>query len=208
MTPLFIAGATITALALVGLLAGERGARRGLIWIAKPAASLGFIVAAVGAGALASSYGRIALGGLVLCLLGDVLLIPVTRVAFLGGLASFLAGHLAFALAFLQRGVALPVVLGALAAIALPAFLIWRWLSPHVGAPMRAPVVAYIVVIATMVACAVGTLRALPIVGAVAFFVSDLAVARDRFVAPGFTNRAWGLPLYYAAVTLLALSTA
>ena len=85
---------------------------------------------------------------------------------------------------------------------------VWRWLAPHVEAAMRAPVVAYIGVIAIMVACAVGTLRALPIAGAVAFFVSDLAVARDRFIAPGFDNRAWGLPLYYAAVTLLALSTA
>ena len=41
---------------------------------------------------------------------------------------------------------------------------------------------------------------------AVAFFCSDLSVARDRFVAPGFANRAWGLPLYYAAQLAFAWS--
>jgi uncharacterized membrane protein YhhN len=41
-------------------------------------------------------------------------------------------------------------------------------------------------------------------VGALLFYVSDLAVARNRFVAPGFANRAWGLPAYYAGQMLLA----
>jgi len=33
----------------------------------------------------------------------------------------------------------------------------------------------------------------------VAFLASDLAVARDRFVAAGASNRIVGLPLYYLA---------
>jgi hypothetical protein len=40
-----------------------------------------------------------------------------------------------------------------------------------------------------------------------AFYLSDLAVARDRFVARAFVNRLWGLPLYYAAQILFAVST-
>jgi uncharacterized membrane protein YhhN len=35
-----------------------------------------------------------------------------------------------------------------------------------------------------------------------------LSVARDRFVVPGFVNRAWGLPLYYAAQLVLAATVA
>jgi hypothetical protein len=31
-------------------------------------------------------------------------------------------------------------------------------------------------------------------------------VARDRFVAPGFVNRAWGLPLYFGAQLLFAFA--
>ncbi len=44
--------------------------------------------------------------------------------------------------------------------------------------------------------------------GAVSFYVSDLSVARDRFLAPGFSNRIWGLPLYYGGQPLLAWSVA
>ena len=40
--------------------------------------------------------------------------------------------------------------------------------------------------------------------GALGFFVSDLAVARERFVAKSFSNKLWGLPLYYAAQLVLA----
>jgi len=44
--------------------------------------------------------------------------------------------------------------------------------------------------------------------GALAFTASDVSVARDRFVRQEFFNRAWGLPLYYCAQLLLALSPA
>ncbi|MDR9452217.1 MAG: lysoplasmalogenase family protein, partial [Acidimicrobiia bacterium] len=77
---------------------------------------------------------------------------------------------------------------------------------------MVGPVVAYVVIISAMVATAVGATSAgapgLVVVGAIAFFISDLAVARDRFVAPGFGNRVWGLPLYYLGQILLAGSIA
>ena len=43
-------------------------------------------------------------------------------------------------------------------------------------------------------------------VGALAFYFSDISVARDRFVGAGFGNRLWGLPLYYFAQILFALA--
>ena len=42
--------------------------------------------------------------------------------------------------------------------------------------------------------------------GAVLFYLSDIMVARDRFVAPGFANRLVGLPLYFGGQLLLAWS--
>jgi hypothetical protein len=42
----------------------------------------------------------------------------------------------------------------------------------------------------------------------VLFWLSDLCVARERFVTQGFVNRAIGLPLYYGAVLVLALASA
>ena len=71
-------------------------------------------------------------------------------------------------------------------------------------------VVAYMAVISLMVALAAGTLGtrggALIVAGAVLFYASDIFVARERFVKPGFDNTVLGLPLYYGGVTLLALS--
>ena len=46
------------------------------------------------------------------------------------------------------------------------------------------PVVAYMVVISTMVVLATATGVVLAGVGAVLFFVSDYLIARDRFVRP------------------------
>jgi uncharacterized membrane protein YhhN len=64
---------------------------------------------------------------------------------------------------------------------------------------MRVPVVAYALTISAMVVLAVGTQREHPtpalLTGAVLFFLSDLTVARDRFVHPGCPNRLIGLPL-------------
>jgi uncharacterized membrane protein YhhN len=75
---------------------------------------------------------------------------------------------------------------------------------------MRAPVYAYVAVIGVMVASAVGAFGAgggaVLLGGALGFFASDLAVARERFVAPSPTNQLWGLPLYYASQLLLACS--
>ena len=102
------------------------------------------------------------------------------------------------------------LVAAAITAVAgtVAATFVLRWLWPHVERPMRVPVVAYVLVITTMVALAAGAASehqswAL-LVGAVAFYLSDLSVARDRFVAPGFANRVWGLPLYFFAQLLLA----
>ena len=77
---------------------------------------------------------------------------------------------------------------------------------------MRVPVRAYVSAISLMVAAAAGTYTASPapalLAGAIGFALSDLSVARDRFVEPGFVNRVWGLPLYYVAQLLLASSVA
>ena len=46
------------------------------------------------------------------------------------------------------------------------------------------------------------------VVGALAFFVSDLSVAMQRLVETDFPTFAWGLPLYYAGQTCIALGAA
>jgi len=87
-----------------------------------------------------------------------------------------------------------------------------RWLWPHLGS-FRTPVSLYSAIIAVMVATSFlaappqGAAPSLMVIaGAVGFAVSDVSVARDKFVAQDFINRAWGLPLYYGAQLLLAAS--
>lgn len=200
----------LTALGLPALLIGERSGTL-VRAVAKPVASTGFVGLAVGLGAPDTVYGRWILAGLVLGWIGDVALLGRSRPSFLTGLGAFLAGHLAYVVAFAVLGV-LPV---AVMAATPPAFglgtLVHRWLRPHIPPSMTAPVVAYVVVISAMVVCALGVIWGgaatwLIPVGAAAFYLSDLSVARDRFVAPGFVNRLWGLPAYYLAQVLLAWS--
>lgn len=202
----------LTMTALAGLLVGE--ARDDGRWVSiwKPLASCGFLGMAVAAGAVETRYGRVLLVALVLSWIGDVLLISREPGGFLAGLASFLLAHLAYAAAFVVRGPAWLWVAGALVLLAVPYFLVDRWLSPHVKPSLRGLVWTYMAAISLMLALACGLLGAghTPVIcaGALAFYLSDFAVARDRFVHEGFVNRLWGLPLYYAAQLLLAWSAA
>jgi uncharacterized membrane protein YhhN len=198
----------LTLVALVGLLVAEfRGSVVGR-WIAKPIASTGFVLAAWAGGALETQYGRWVFGALVLGWIGDVLLIPKNSMSFLAGLGAFLVGHLAFALAFAIRGID-PFLMGAAMLVLLgPAFGALRWLGPHVPEEMAVAVRAYVAVITLMVGAAAGGLMkpggAFVLAGALMFFFSDLAVARERFIENTPVNKLWGLPLYYGAQLLLA----
>lgn len=202
---------TLSWAAVLALLIAEyRGSRAG-VWIAKPLASTGFLATALAAGALASDYGNWLLIGLALCWVGDVLLIPhSSKASFRAGVLVFLLGHLAYAVAFAERGLSAPAAGIATVVLGVPALWVLRWLRPHVGADLSVPIYAYVAVITAMLVFAVSTVvaqgTASILVGASMFYLSDLAVARQRFVAQSFTNKAWGLPLYFGGQLVLALS--
>jgi len=139
-----------------------------------------------------------------------VLLIPKSKASFLAGLVAFLLGHVAYAIGFVVLGVDLGWVAWTAPWLVVSAALVLAWLNPRVEVPMQKPVLAYVIVISVMVALAVGasrhTGRWILTVFAVMFYVSDLTVARERFVQKDFLNRAVGLPLYFYAQLLLATS--
>ena len=203
----------LCAVAVAGLLWAEVRRSQAGLWLCKPVASLGFLWAGVAAGALDTTYGRLVLGGLALSLLGDMLLIPRERpAAFRTGLFAFLVGHVAYSAAFLTRpldplGLAAGVVL-----LAVVVGGVLHWLAPSLPKGMAWPVRVYMGVIGLMSALACGVSAAggpwAVAVGALAFTASDIAVARNRFVRHEFLNRAWGLPLYYAAQLLIASTPA
>ncbi len=195
----------ITLLALLVLLVGERG-NETLRNLAKPVASAGFLGVGFTAGALDTTYGSWIFLGLALGAVGDVLLLGASRTAFVGGLVAFLLGHVAYVVAFGILGSDARATLVAAGIVAVIGALVFVWLRPHLEHEMVAAVAAYILVISVMLSVAIGTGVPLVIVAAGAFYLSDLSVARDRFVAAGFVNRVWGLPLYYGAQLLLAWS--
>jgi uncharacterized membrane protein YhhN len=207
----------ITFVGLIAVLAAEHAGQQLPQWVAKPLASAGFVAfAAIAAVRVAddptlAGHARWILVGTVLSWAGDVLLIPKkTSRAFLLGLVAFLAAHVAYAGAFLALGVPDARAWWIALPLAVVAAVILRWLWPRLDRRFRIAVPAYMAVISTMLACAVA---ASPrpggwaiAAGAGLFYLSDLFVARNRFVAPGFVNRAVGLPLYYTGQWLLVVS--
>jgi uncharacterized membrane protein YhhN len=197
--------------AVAALLLAERQGRAHWAWALKPLAAAAFLWAALSWGALGSDYGRWVLIGLVLCAIGDVLLIPKGKSRwFLAGLGAFLLGHVAYAVAFATLPLAWSAALVAAALMGALAWLVLKWLLPFAPRPLRAPVLAYIGVISVMTVMATaavgGGAHGVLLLGAAGFAVSDLAVARNRFIAPGFVNRVWGLPLYFASQLLIAFT--
>lgn len=178
--------------------------------IAKLIASTAFVATAVRAGALVSLFGRLILLGLVFSWAGDAFLIGASRSAFLFGLVAFLLAHVSYTGAFVALGISERwALVGALPVVAV-AIAVSVWLSPHLAADINIPVRAYTVVISLMLVAAIGSrghgAPATILAGAILFFVSDLSVAALRLVETDYPTYVWGLPLYYAGQTLLAVS--
>jgi len=196
----------LTSVAVVMLLDAHRRENRSRQLAAKTIASSVFVVFGAVSWSAGSPIATWLLVGLFLGALGDFLL--QLDGCFDAGLAAFLTGHLAYIFAFSR---VLPIDrwspwVAGLATVFMIAAL--RWLWSHLGA-RRIPVTIYALVISAMVtaACSAAATHAVPVftaAGAVLFYVSDLGVARQRFVCPSLGNRVFSLPLYYAGQLLLA----
>lgn len=198
----------VCLLAVAALVVAERTGGAATRVVSKLAASTAFVLLALQFEPLQSAYGQWILAALVLGWLGDALLLGERAPLFLAGLAAFLLSHLCFALAFVAHGFVLPTFAMACAAAAGVGWGVLRWLWPHLPSGMKPAVTVYVVAILLMCACAAshsaGSGHWQVLAGATLFAASDVAVARDRFVAKGFVNKLWGLPTYYVAQLVLA----
>ncbi len=147
--------------------------------------------------------------GLLLGGLGDVLL--------MGGvspraLAPFLAGHLAYILAFTAQRQNVPVLI-ATGLVCVAAILVYqRRLLAGLRASGREglvrPVLIYMIAIGAMTATAWGTLNPLAAAGALLFLVSDGLFAWYHFVGPLRWGRPANIVLYHCGQGLIAASLA
>ncbi|MBS3921514.1 MAG: lysoplasmalogenase [Deltaproteobacteria bacterium] len=199
---------------LFGVLYYEKKKNRQPLLITKSILSLLFVITALFQPRPVPVYFHYLLIGLVFCLVGDVCLALPQKKAFMVGLVAFLLGHVLYIFSFstlvsvsywFSPGLFIIVVISA---------LIFLWLRPHLKA-MLIPVLLYIMVITFM---AIGALavfwkssfqvegRTLILVGALSFYVSDIFVARQRFIKEEYRNRFLGLPLYYIGQFMLVFS--
>lgn len=174
-------------------------------------ASLAFVGFAWDQGAADSTYGQVLLVGLVLSLAGDVLLAMTgDKKWFVMGIGAFLLAHVAYAVAFgllspvtAKLPLVSPVVVLVMAGIGL-------WLRRYLTGVFVVAVPAYLLAIGVMLVMAwlvpVSAVQFWVTTGATLFALSDVFVARNRFVKPAFENRLIGLPLYYVAQLMLAYS--
>lgn len=205
---ILLAAACLTG-ALVSVL-GEWRSSDPIRSAAKVAASTAFIAIAAINGGSASFYGRAILAALVFSWVGDVLLLSARNSFLTAGIAAFLLAHFAFAAAFMSLAADLTALAAALLIMSAFGAVMLRWLWRHLDNFYRLAVPVYVLAIVVMtslaaaVSAAVGSYAALA--AAIIFTVSDIAVARDRFVMRSIVNKAWGLPLYYAAQIVFAVS--
>jgi uncharacterized membrane protein YhhN len=207
---------TLALLLLAALLFyAKKESTRGLL-MTKPFLSALFVLAALVGPHGNPQYFRLVLAGLLFCAAGDVFLIFFSsKRLFTAGLVSFLVGHVLYSIAFFTA--ASPGSLALVVAVLCPVMSgsVFIWLRSRLGT-LLLPVAAYVSVITVMVIGAASLAgnellgpagRTLAFSGALLFYVSDIFVARHRFVKKEFLNRLAGLPLYYAGQFMIAYST-
>jgi uncharacterized membrane protein YhhN len=146
---------------------------------------------------------------IALCLVGDVFLM-LPQDLFVQGLGAFLLGHVAYIVGMHVDGVdAGRLVVGAVLVVAALAVLGTRILRGVRAGPepaLAGPVLAYMVVISTMVATAIGTGHPAAIVGSASFYASDALIAWNRFLHETPYARVSIMVTYHLAQVGLVLS--
>ena len=175
------------------------------------------------------------LAALIACGIGDVCLLSRDNpTLFKGGMAAFALGHIIYIFAISQLRLATDLI--TFVVLTIIGVLVLRWLKPNLPSDMRIPVFAYITIIILMVWLAVssaswtlmevfdvmalsGSANAKQMshyliaptvlaLAAILFAVSDMFVARDRFVSPSPKNALIITPIYFGAQALFAISPA
>ena len=161
--------------------------RKPLEYVCKPATMVALIVVALALDPVVDGRRAWFVVALVLSLAGDVFLM-LPRDLFVAGLISFLAGHIAYVIGLRAGETSVAALVVSAAVVAVAAAVVGTRIvtavrrGPH--AELTGPVLAYIVVISAMVACALATGNVLAAAGASLFFVSDALIAWTRFVRP------------------------
>ncbi|MCB0978100.1 MAG: lysoplasmalogenase [Acidimicrobiales bacterium] len=160
--------------------------RQNVRTVTKPAALLFLIVVAVAIEPFVYTIRTWMVIGLALSLIGDVFLLGDSKATFIGGLVSFLLGHVVYVVAMQQAPRSVPWTIVGLVLVAVAIGTVGRRIVSGVGASgnreLVPAVIAYLVVISAMVVSAFGTAAPWAIIGAGLFYASDATLAWNRFI--------------------------
>ena len=193
--------------AVVDWIAVARSEKR-IEYVAKPLAMAALVVVAVTVDTSLDARRIWFAVACVFSLAGDVFLM-LRRDRFVQGLVSFLLAHVCYVVGLAQaplrpQRAAVGLVLVTVAVIVVGRVVLRAVRADHPA--LFAPVIVYLVVIATMVVTAWAAGPALAVAGAVLFFISDSILAVQRFVRP----RSWApvavMVTYHLAQAGLILS--
>lgn len=212
----------LTSFWVLAATAAIAGAELGGPWLwlhyaGKPLATLSILWLAASAQPVVTARYRCAvLAGMSLSLVGDVcLMLPGDH--FVAGLIAFLLAHVCYIVAF-APGSSVKARAGGLILIAAVALVNLAGLLPRIDAELKAPVIAYVAVLATMAGVALARAwtpalsDAMPrsvrfaAAGAVCFVASDSLLAWDRFAGNIPMPALLVLGTYYIAQWCIAKS--
>ena len=176
-------------------VAGFRGHEHGRL-LGKMGASGAFVVCALVGGATDSVAGILILIGLLASVLGDFFLLR-SETRFMAGVYAFVVAHLFYSFAFMATGLDGAGFGFGLVIFAPIGWAIWSWVKPHTGV-MSKHIALYIGLIFVMTNLALaacwedpGQGQQVLLLSAVTFCVSDVLVARQKFVCPRRSTRRW-----------------
>lgn len=200
---------TITSLSIL-LVNDFFGFSRYVKPVTKTLASLGFLYLGLNYGLVNSDQGYYVFIGLVLSAIGDVLLLSLKPAFFQTGAGFFLLAHIMYSGAFITTGISMKWFMMSIVVIGPAAVIIYKCILPYTSGFMRKLVITYAIAISWMMAFASGSYgyngKVWLLAAAFLFYLSDLFVARQRFIKRCFLNSLCGLTLYYTAQLMFAMS--
>ena len=179
-------------------------------YIFKPVAALSFVFISFKLGALESGYGRLILFSLALCAVGDILLLNrKLKISFFCGMLVFAIAHLLFSLSFIKSSTFdFASLVTFLPLIMILGCINFMYLLPRVPHKFKLFILLYGLAIFMMITSAYTFMyeQKLILIAAIFFVLSDIFVAKDRFIKRSTKNALLITPLYFAAQGLFAFS--
>jgi uncharacterized membrane protein YhhN len=179
-------------------------------YIFKPVAALSFVFISFKLGALESGYGRLILFSLALCAVGDILLLNrKLKISFFCGMLVFAIAHLLFSLSFIKSSTFdFASLVTFLPLIMILGCINFMYLLPRMPHKFKPFILLYGLAIFMMITSAYTFMyeQKLILIAAIFFVLSDIFVAKDRFIKRSTKNALLITPLYFAAQGLFAFS--